>query len=293
MTMKPTTINRFWQSLRLGLPLLIITVAGCLHDNANHVARFDPIPMTEAIGIVNSNLSCLQGTLKAMSGNARGHFIQSDGRRRTFDLDAALLVHPPQGLRFDLSVLGNSELVFGSNDEKYWIARPADHSISWGRHGEPLANPDEDMMLHPDLILEALGIIKLPEQAQSAVGPFQRITDDFQQLLFLDLHDDGQSRVAKEYWLSRSEPQLIARIVFRDSLGSVVMQSKLSDYRKARNADLLMPHRVDVEWPTRESALSFTARAWQLLPTIDESHPAFAFPLDRGESFDYILDLNE
>jgi hypothetical protein len=37
----------------------------------------------------------------------------------------------------------------------------------------------------------------------------------------------------------------------------------------------------------------FTTRGWKILPEVDASHPGFGFPLDRGESFSDVIDVDD
>ncbi len=280
---------------RLRLALLAAgfaaAAAGCRPDRTA-LEPLPVLPMADAIDRVNANHARLVGTAQARGGHARGHFTDTDGARRSFDLDAKLLVHPPRCLRLDLKALLESQLVFGSNPEKYWVVQPNVKALTYGRHSRDVIPDADDLIIRPDLLVEALGLNLLPEQTIGDAGPVQRIVGDHQQLIFLAYDESLQGYIAKEYWLSRHEPRLVDRIVFRDPEGKLVMASELSRYRPVGDDGLLLPHRVEITWPATDGRMLFTASGWKILPQVDESHPGFAFPLDRGATFDRIVDVD-
>jgi hypothetical protein len=268
------------------------TLCGCQNGN-REIQLLDPMPMAEVIARVNANNQQLDLTLRAVGGHARGQITDTDGSRRRFDLDAKLLVRPPRCLRLDLTTLLESQLLFGSNPTKYWVVQPAARAITYGRH-DTLVVPDAgDLIIRPDLFVEALGLNPLPTYTLGDTGPMQRITDEHQQLLFLDYDDDGQGFVAKEYWISRTDPPHVTRMIFRDTAGRIALDSQISGYRRVGGSTgPWLPHRVRLTAPATDSWLEFTTWGWKLMPEVGSDHPSFEFPLDRGERFERIVDLD-
>ena len=291
MTGKKTHRGRFAPiQVVAGLLFTLLACSGCPpHEKP---IPFDPVPIDEALALVNANSSELQLTVRAKAGSATGVFVEPDGTKHRFDVDAALLVHPPRCMRMDMSVLGNSQFVFGSNNERYWAEQVSANALSWGRHDQQVNPAAEDMIIRPDLIVEALGINPLPPTTHVLFGPFQRITNDCQELHFVDYDEKLRGFISKEYWLSRYEPRMVERIVFRDAMGEKIMESHLSRYKPVKSDGPLMPHKVYISWPVTGSELTFTAAGWKLLPKVNENHPAFTFPIDLGKSFDRIVDID-
>ena len=95
--LEPTGIRVTWANLfarvpqglgrvlRLGAAAVLVMLTGC-PPHPPEMMPFDPLPIAETIDIVNRNSSRLQGTLRATAGHARGHFTNSDGTRRKFDI---------------------------------------------------------------------------------------------------------------------------------------------------------------------------------------------------------------
>ncbi len=290
-TGKTTSRTRFAPvQIAAGLLFTLLACGGCPpHEN---LERFEPVPIDQALALVNTNSRELQLTVRAKAGNATGVFVEPDGTRHRFDVDAALLVHPPRCMRMDMSVLGNSQFVFGSNNERYWAEQVSANALSWGRHDRQVDPAAEDMIIRPDLIVEALGINQLPTTTHVLYGPFQRITEDCQELHFVDYDEKLRGFISKEYWLSRYEPRTVERIIFRDALGEKIMESHLSRYKPVKPDGPLLPHKVYISWPATGSKLIFTAAGWELLPKVSVDHPAFTFPIELGKSFDRIMDID-
>ncbi len=270
---------------------LLLSATGCPDDRMGlEIEPFPVMPMRNAVGIVNDNNRGLQLTIKSKGGFARCRFTDQDGSKRRFDVDANLIVHCPRNMRLDMSVLGKSYFVFGSNEERYWVEQPDARALTWGRHDRDIEPNARDLIIRPELIVEALGISLIPEGNSAPMT--QRITDTHQQLVFFDQGNNQSGRISKEFWLTRFEPQLIDRVIFRDPMGQLVMDAKLDKYKPVVPGGPLIPHRFEVSWPATEGFMLLTVAGWKLLPKVTVDHPAFQFPLDRGAEFDRIVDLD-
>jgi hypothetical protein len=276
--------------------LLLSAIVGCPPppERTPPVQRpLPPLPLAEAVNLINRQNENLQATIQARAGHARGFFHDRQGRKRSYDLDAAVLIHPPRGLRMDLSMLGKSQLVFGSNEDRYWVIHPSAKVLSHGRHDRLVPPKIGDLPVRPDLLVEAIGFNTLSTDTAGAYGPVARVDEpDYQQLLFLEYNDAGQAYIAREYWIALRPPRAIERIVFRDANGKIMMDSKLSEYRRIEGGPP-MPHRIEISWPANRSEMLFTTSTWRMLPDVGLNAPSFTFPLDRGEEFERIIDLDE
>lgn len=273
------------------IPLgLMVLVAGCPAPPSKWLPA---VPMQQAVGIVNRNCDRVITGLQAL-GSARGHFVDDKGTRRAFDCDANLLVLAPRHLRLDLTSLGQTQVLFGSNDELYWVhVKPEVDTYWFGRYAK-LSDLDlGGIPIRPDMVVESLGINGLPEDTTGTAGPFQRIVGEYQQLLFVRYDPDGQGLIYKEYWLDRREPRLIGRILFRDAMGRVLMRSQLSDYRRLEGQGPLIAHRIDVDWPQQDAELHLKVRRWSVRLELTPDHRAFTAPHQRGKTFRRTIDIDE
>ena len=130
------------------LAAAVFMCAGC--PPVDSIEMLDPLPLADAVELVNHNSTALQTTLRAKAGHARGQFTERDGGIRKFDIDAALLVRPPRCLRLDLSTFGDSQLIVGSNPTRYWLVQPGNDTLVWGRHDQPRDWQMDDLPVRPD-----------------------------------------------------------------------------------------------------------------------------------------------
>ncbi len=266
--------------------------------------------MSAAVARVEANRRLVVAGLKA-TGSIRLRFVDEDGKRRHFDLQGKLQVVEQTHLRLAMqTILGRDVVEVGMNDAKWWVwmREPEDHYYE-GAPGESELMVRGALPLRAEQLMESLGLTELP-----AVGPAQRVVDEYQQLLFVSTREDGGQVIEKEYWLDRYAPWLIRRIVFRDEEGRVVLSSELDDYRAVGSGGLQLPHSLRLRWPAESPAplrshgvrprthservrprsrlgaegaeMVFQVRRWRELDSLGAGHRAFVSPRDRGVRFE-------
>ncbi len=265
--------------------VLFTGLPGCPPEGPRQPEMGPIIPLPDAIVTVNANNQAFAGGLQG-TGIARGHFKDRDGKRRSFDCDAKLLVIPPFHLRLDLQNLGQSQVLFGSNDEMYWLHIVPEIDTYWWGHYAALNKADTDgLAIRPDMVVEALGIQQMVSDTRGTAGPFQRVVGEYQQWLFVVYDEKGQGVLHKEYWVRRAEPRVIEQILFRDHLGRLIMRSSLSDYRPFGEGGSWIAHRADVDWPLEDGHMRLSVRNWSTNPKLTPEARAFIAPHERGKTF--------
>lgn len=276
------------------LVVMLLAVSGCPEPRPPITTDPDfqpltPLPVEEAVSQINNQMKLIEGGLQAEGGFAKGYFTDADGKRRSFNHDAALLVLPPRYLRFDMKVLGNSVMLLGSNATRYWLAtKMDDDALWWGRHNRAGALNIRGVTLQPATMIEAVGVGAIPTDPL----PVQRVTLDHQQLIVTGTAADGTTFIEKEYWLSRRPGRNLVRILMRAPDGEVAMDANLSNHELVQERGPSIPRRIEIEWPAAEGQLIFTCRSWKVQPRVDRAFAGFAFPLDRGEKFERIVDID-
>jgi hypothetical protein len=277
----------------LGLLLLPVLVGGCPPAPGKAPTLLPVLPMAEAMAVVNENAAGVTGGLQGL-GSARGHVTLDNGDRRNFDCDANLLVIAPRHLRLDLQSLGQTQVLFGSNEELYWLhVKPEIDTYWWGRYGGGSIADLADIPLRPDTIVEATGLAGLPIDSSAGEGPLQRIDGEHQQLLYVAYDQEGHGLIYKEYWLSRCGCRLIDEIVFRDRLGRVVMRSRLTGYKRMGGDGPWLAHHIDVVWPEGGAHLELKVRRWKAQEQLTPTHRGFVAPHERGKTFATIVDIDQ
>ncbi|MBI1826848.1 MAG: hypothetical protein HY287_11380 [Planctomycetes bacterium] len=269
--------------------IVAVSVAGCQQPHGGQqLPPGPPLPVDQAIAIVNENAAKIHGTLRAV-GNVDGHFRNQHGSRIGYHVDGTLFYLPPQCLRFDLKKLGNRQFLFGSNNESYWVYSNAEDDYYCRNHGTDESLPSGEA-IQAAQVIEALGLTPIPVAAVSESGKEapsqaskkdQRITLDMQVL-----RDSGSSRFGvHEYWLDRRPPRLIRRIEIHDNAGRVIMQSTLGDYRPAYIDGPLVPFLIEVRWPADAADLRFQIGKWSTVNEVTNSSPQFATPKECRDNY--------
>lgn len=277
-----------WESRRLpamGLSCaMLVTLTGCPPPATEFL---DPLPQREAVAVVNDNIGRIKGTLRA-SGPLGGYFRSPQGNRRNFDVDGTLFFLAPKNMRLDLKALGGTQVLFGSNAERFWYYSKQDGDYYLSRRHESLAQLDGPIPISPTQIIEALGLTPIPSAGgdPETSGPMQRIYEDYQILFFAVRGESGQPMLQKEYWLDRRDPRLVRRVVFLDADGDVEMESVLSGYAALGEGGPLLPGEIEVNWPKAESFLRFRIRKWELYEGIDSKSPQFIPPHELGIEYE-------
>ncbi len=231
--------------------------------------------MASAVSIVNDNQARIHGTLRA-SGTADGYFTTPNGRRYNYHLDATLFFLAPAYFRFDLKKFGDRQVLFGSNDERYWYYSKEDDTYLCGSHdGED--DLTSDVPVRPDQIIDALGLTSIPADV-AAANLLQLVEEDYQQLLFVTRDDQGRPVLQKEYWLDRRAPRLVRRVIFRDSDGVVEMHSELDRYRRLAPGGPWLPHLILADWPKSGSRIHFRVGRWTAVEQVKPDSIQFATP---------------
>lgn len=263
-----------------------LIVSGCGHPRLA-IDPLPPIPMRDAVRIVNDNVGKIAGTLRA-SGSVDGYFTNpNNGRRVNYSLDGTLFHLAPSYVRFDLKKFGDRQILFGSNEENYWFYSKEDDRFYCGRQGES-DNVPAEIPVRSDQIVEALGLTMIGEDAWGGrvIRRVQRVDLDVQQILFVEVGEDGQAVLEKEYWLDRYPPRLVRRVVFRGADGVVTMESFLDDYRPIAAGGPLLPHKMAAEWPEKGARMRFDVGRWSAEEQVVPGGAQFATPAECRSNFD-------
>ena len=231
--------------------------------------------MSQAVAIIEDNQGSLPPAMRAR-GSAAGHFRDSDGARRHFDLDAKLLVRPADHMRFVMEhALSGDEVRVGMNETMWWVwvSRPEERELE-GRRGEGGVLIGGTVPVRAEQLMEALGLAPLSPEVAA-----QRVTAEHQQLVYV-VPGDGRRVIEKEYWIDRYEPWLLRRVVFRDVEGRVVLCSELDRYRPLGTTGALLPHRLRLSWPGEDAEMRLRINRWWADDSLTADHPAFMAPSD-------------
>jgi len=267
--------------------VLLPAISACGPPRSSGPVRLAPIPMRDAIEIVNRNTAKITGTLRA-AGPVDGTYSGPDGRRRNYHLDGTLFYLAPRHFRFDLKRFGDRQMLLGSNEDRFWCYNREDDSYFCGRHDAVEDFPGA-LPARPDQIIDALGLSRISgDDAPPAGGPgsIQRVVEDYQEILFIEEDPAGKLALRKECWLDRCDLRLIRYVVFRDADGIIEMESKLSDYQPLAPGGPMLPHRIEAAWPKDGATMRLNVRKWAMEPQVGPAAVQFATPRECMDQTD-------
>lgn len=278
--------------LQLALLALLASVLpqGC--HRPMHVVYPDPIPLADATELVNGNIARIRGALRAV-GPVDGHIAIDQGSRRSFHVEGVMFYLQPRSFRLDLKKLGERQLLVGSNDEFYWVYRRDEDRYTCGRHDDAV-EPELSMPIRPQQLMDALGLTPIDRVASGRrVGVVQRVVEPHQQVLFLERDDIGRIVLEKEYWLDLASPGIVRRVVFRDALGRVLMESRLDDHARLGPDGPWLPRRIEAKWFDSPAELRLHVRRWTVHEDIDGKGVQFATPPECSPDAAWDSDLRQ
>lgn len=221
-----------------------------------HASRGRPRETREIVAAINSNAARLDRALWSNNVTVYAELLDEKHGKHAFNLEGTLLYQRPLNLRIDLRPpLGDTVMQVGSNQNEYWAwIEPDLHMMRWGRHrnsGKPCA---KKISVHPDQMVFALGLTKLPSAEDGYIGPARKFGKQFDILYYLQRGARDEYSISKEYWVDRSPPFLTRIVNFRDGFGRIVMTAQLKDYKSAPwNGGPLIPRDISIGWPMDEA----------------------------------------
>lgn len=248
--------------LRALSAICLLLLAGCAPP-AEPVATF--MPMARAIDLVNRNSQQIDGRLYG-SGRWSARLTFEDGSRKNVDGSFRLHYAAPDRLCFQARGLGGNYFEAGCNSDDcwFWLQVDQDRMTIGSRQAMADAAHDNSLLIEPASLADVLGAQLLDPETAGMHGARYRVTGDHHQLVYEDVLDDGQTFITKEYWLSRFEPFLIERVIYRNTDGRVSMDAHLDRYKALTDGGPTIARTIEVDWPINECSLKLEFNRLQL-----------------------------
>ena len=185
----------------------------------------------------------------------------------TPSLSANLSVESPRNLRMRASSPRGPEVDFGSNPDRFWFwTRAAEPKyILTGSH-ESLENlPDSPLPFPPSWLMEALGVIPISPngiELQRDTGNPDRVR------LVSQVELQGQS-MQRVMIVDLRLGQIVEHALY-DDREQLVTSATLDDFR-AHPAGVVLPHRIDLNWPQQKTELTMKIGTVQVNPEMSSA----------------------
>lgn len=238
------------------------------------------MPMAQAIGVVNRNNQEIDGRLFGR-GRWSARLTFQDGSRKNVDGTFRLHYAAPDRLCFQARGLGGNYFEAGCNSDVcwFWLQVEQDRMTIGSRQAMADAAHDNSLLIEPASLADVLGAQLLDPETTGLHGARYRVTRAHHQLMYEDVLDDGQTFITKEYWLSRFEPFLIERVIYRNTEGQVLMDAHLGRYKALPDGGPTIARTIEVDWPINECSLELEFNRLQLHPDVERIE--FVQPAER------------
>ena len=242
------------------------------------------LPMPQAIDRVNRNNEQISGRLYG-SGRWSGKITFEDGSFKTFDGNFDLHYARPNRLCFQTRGLGGKYFEAGCNDDECWFWEQFEKDVMTIGTRQAMAGAarERGIPINADDLVEALGVQRVNPDTTGTAGARYRVDANHHQLLYEQVVGESQAVITKEYWLSRHEPFLIERVLYRSADGRILMSAQLADHVRLAEGGALVSKRVEIEWPLNRCALELEFDRLELYDDRDKIE--FVAP-DRRQALD-------
>ncbi|MEK6642646.1 MAG: hypothetical protein AABZ08_01960 [Planctomycetota bacterium] len=217
----------------------------------------------DIVTAIAENTAKLDRALWSNSVSVSARFRDERGQAHAYNLEGTLLFRSPRDLRIDLRhALSERVMGIGSNATDYWVwIEPDLGLLRWGRHEHAHKPCAEKIPVRPDQLAAVLGFDGLPHETSDFIGPIRKSGHEFDILTYSHRTAAGRWRLDREYFVDRKPPNLIRLVAFYDEFGRRIMSALLDDHRAAWEGGPLVPHQINISWPTDDANFNLSALA--------------------------------
>ena len=228
---------------------------------------------TEIIAHINANADRLyswRSTSASIRARAEGGLPVT--------LSANIAIARPRQFRLRASLLGANEVDLGSNAERFWfwIRRSEQpYVITVGHKDLPRVRKQLSLPFEPDWLVEALGVSPLAagEWSVASSRPSQhRLT------LVAERRSPRGGRVRRQLVVDTCLGVVSEQALYDES-ASLIARATLDDHRKDSETGIVVPRRIELEWPEAELSLVIRLKDIEVNPS---PIPASTWEVPRG-----------
>lgn len=232
---------------------------------------------------VNENSVLMNFTLDAR-GDARAQYLGRTGKPEPFDGTVKMLFRRPRDLYMKIEhSLGGDVMQIGSNSVEFWVWKKLnDDRYWWGRHDQMDEEAAAELPIHPEDVVEIVGLSRLPEETHPDTGPLFTVHADTYLLTFLAADAEGHIHPVRNVRIDRREPYLIREMEYLSPAGRILTRARVTDYQLIPGTAVRVPHLIRIDWPARDEFLQMKLVQMQRY----EDDPTRAFTSPRQQRRD-------
>ena len=221
-----------------------------------------------------------------VNGRCRLQYYDDEGKKHNENFPVKFWFNPPDQIRLQGDVAFNPKgIVVGSNENEFWLSiKPKEiSSYWWGRWTE--RSCFEQLLISPELLLEALGIVKINDEKNwslSNEGAFDILTKR-----------DEQDRIIKKIYVYSCNYTVVKTEYF-DKNAEIIAVTELDKY-KEMSKNFLVPSVIKITTRIDDSTeASFRISLKSIKPTsFTEKSRNIFFTRPEPRGFEHIYKISE
>ncbi len=223
----------------------------------------EPLTRQTAIERYNANVDAIQ-PFKVKISQWEAEFIDPDGTKQHFnELGGSIFYRPPLGegsrprIYAQTEVLGQDAWIVGSNESEYWMYSEWGEFGRWGKHKHYGKDCAAMLPIHPQVLLEFIGLLPLPDEPPY---PLYKVHAETYVIEYIVLQNEGYSS-KREITIDR-RTNLPCEINAYNADGLMVLHSELNKYQPL--AEAMLPTDVFISYPKEHSFLHLKLTGYRL-----------------------------
>ena len=223
---------------------VFLIIGGCRSEPINRSYHGPTSRMYEVVTAVNGNNGGIQTiwtdhTFKAWIHDDKGksHYVDGDGvllYRKQTDKPDELLLQGEAPIVGKIFEIGSSS----GPQAQYWVAVVPEIGTEWWGYYKNLGKPCvRSLPIHPDLVVEVLGVNQIDENFLRPPVPAMRFNNDADVYMFtFSVQTPTRWVIQKEVWYSR-KMLLPVKVLLFDENGRVLLRADLSEHEPIDGGD--------------------------------------------------------
>ncbi len=266
MTNKDNREDHEGWRIRVYLHFLLCGVLfGCGCCEPKRLPIPEPITRQDAIERYNANVNAIQ-PFKAGIAEWETEFIDPDGKKRHYNESGnKIIYHPPsdEGARPRLYVEADGPAftqdawVVGSNETEYWMYSVLGEFGRWGKHEHYGKDCAAMMPIHPQVLLEFVGLLPLPNEPPY---PLYKVRAETYIIEYIVLKHEGYSS-KREIIIDRRTNQP-REINAYNTDGLMILHSELKTFKPL--AEAMLPTEIFISFPKEKSFLRLKLKRYMI-----------------------------
>ena len=257
------------------LTVAMASLCGCrwwpMRQESEIPAYTEMLSKDELVRSLNANIEpleswrCTDATVKT-----------GGGMMGVLGLNAHIAVERPRNFRMLVKLMTKNMADLGSNDERFWFwfDGPQKHTFTARHANAEYAQRVLQIPFEPDWLLEALGVVPLNPDEFVMIGDGSDGT-----VSLVSERTTSSGRIVRRVVLVDARRRLITAHALYDGSSPAqgwIAKATLSEHWRDPASGLVLPRRIDLEWPQHDLFLTMTMNHIEVNPQFPG--PTFALP---------------